>query len=190
MKNVKYLFFLLFIISNYGCSQEKNNKELNFKNSIEFSIETSSNSINPLIKKINTILNNGDIESLSMNEYNNCKSTLKANKELLNQLVEIDNKINLKQKTIKYLEIVEKISDDFILPIIKHINDPNQSEIFDREKLKGGIVLVESLVSETSDLNNSLDEFCVKYKLPKKMSDFEKKDYAEKIKALKSKTSG
>ncbi len=88
------------------------------------------------------------------------------------------------------MEVVEKISDDFILPIIKHINDPNQSEIFDREKLKGGIVLVESLVSETSDLNNSLDEFCVKYKLPKKMSDFEKKDYAEKIKALKSKTSG
>ena len=187
MKNVKHFFFLLFIVSNYGCSQQKNNKELNFKNSIEFSIESSSNSINPLIKKINILYNNGEIDSLSLNEYRECKSALKANRELLDQLVEVDNKINLKQKTIKYLETTEKISDSFILPIIKHLNEPNQTKIFDAEKLKEGLLLIEASVNETSDLSNSLDEFCVKYKLSRKMSDFEKKDYVQKIEELKSK---
>ncbi len=187
MKNAKFLLFLLLIVTNYGCSQQKNNNELNFKNSIESSIESSSNSINPLIKKINTLLNDGDIDSLSMSEYYNCKSTLIANRKFIIELTEVDDKMNLKQKTIKYLESGEKILDSFILPLIKHLNEPNQSEIFDAEKLKEGVLLIQVSINETSDLSNSLDEFCVKYKLSRKMSDFDKKDFAQKIEELKSK---
>jgi hypothetical protein len=187
MRNIKHLFFLLLIVTNNGCSQQKNNTNLNFKNSIEYSIESSSNSLNPLIQKINIIVNDGEIDSFSMNDYYNCKSTLIANRNFVNELEEVDNKTNLKQKTVKYLETGEKILDNLILPIIKHLDNQNQNEIFDLEKLKEGLILVETLVNETSDLSNSLEEFCIKYKLSKKMSDFEKEDYIQKIEVLKSK---
>ncbi len=185
MKNIKSLFLLLFIITNYGCSQQNINEKLNFKNSIEYSIESSSNSLNPLIQKINIIVNNGEIDNFSMKDYYKCKSTLIANRNFVNELEEVDSKINLKEKTIKYLETGEKTLEKIILPIIKLLDD--QNEIFDSEKLKEGLILVENLVYETSDLSDSLEEFCIKYKLSRKMSDFEKEDYIQKIEVLKSK---
>ncbi|WP_298153907.1 hypothetical protein [Flavobacterium sp.] len=187
MKNAKFLLFIFLIATNYGCSQQKNNNELNFKNSIESSIVSSGNSINSLIKKIETLLNDGDIDGLSMNEYYNCKTTLIANRAFIIELSEVDDKINLKQKTIKYLESGEKILDKFILPLIQHLNKPNQTEIFDAEKLKEGLLLIQASINETSDLSNSLDAFCVKYKLSRKMSDFDKKNFTQKIEELKSK---
>src|SRR5690606_33462270 len=57
MKSSILSFILLLLATHNGYSQEKNNKELNFKNSIEYSIENSSNCINPIIKKINILLN-------------------------------------------------------------------------------------------------------------------------------------
>lgn len=187
MKRSILSIILLVFITNISCSQEKNVKELDFKNSIESSIESSSESINPLIKKIYTILNDGDIDSFSITEYDNCKSTIVANKKFVIELVEVDDKINLKHKTIKYLESVEKILDEFILPIIKHLNEPNQTKVFDMEKLKKGLLLIQTSVNETSDLNNSLDSFCIKYKLSKKMNEFDKKEFTQKIEELKSK---
>lgn len=187
MKKTRFLLFVFLIVSNYGWSQQKNNHQLNFKNSVEFTIESSSNSINPLIKKINTLLNDGDIDSLSMSEYYNCKSILKANREFILELVEADDKINLKQKTIKYLESSEKILEDFIRPVIIHLNKPNQNEIFDADKLKEGLILIQASINETSELSNSLDEFCAKYKLLRKMSDFDKIDFSQKIEEMKSK---
>lgn len=187
MKNLILLLVLSILTTNNSCSQQRNFKELNFKNSIEYSIENSSNSINPLIKKINTLLNDGEIDSLSVNEYNNCKDTLKAQNQFINELIEVDNEINLKLSTIKYLETVEKILDSFILPIIKHLNESNQNEIFDAEKLKQGLSLVEKSVNDASELSNNLDKFCKKYKLSRKMSDLEKKEFTQKIEKLKSK---
>jgi len=187
MKSSIILFILFALTTNTSCSQQKNSENLYLKNSVEYSIENVSNSINPLIKKINILLNDGEIDSLSMNEYYNCKKTLKAHIEFLNELVEVDNEIKLKESTIKYLETVEKILDSFILPIIKHLNEPNQNEIFDAEKLKNGLLLIEKSVKETSELSNNIDKFCEKYKLARKMSDFEKKDLSQKIENLKSK---
>lgn len=185
MKNTILLFFCFFIAPNYSYSQEINDKELNFKNSIEYSIEVSNNSINPLIEKINILLNDGDIENLSMEEYDNCKSTLKANRKFVAELAEIDNEISLKQKTIKYLETVDKILEDFILPIIEFINTPNQSEMYNSEKLHEGVLLIESSINETSNLSDSIDKFCTKYNLSRKMSDFKKEEYVKKIETLK-----
>lgn len=187
MKKTIFFLFIFLIVTNYGYSQQKNTDELNFKNSIEFSIESSSNSINPLIKKINTLLTDGDIDSLSMSEYYNCKSTIIANREFIIELIELDDKTNLKQKTLKYLESNEKILHIFILPLIKHLNEPNQNEIFDAEKLTEGLLLIQDSINETSVLSNSLDEFCVKYKLSRKMSDFDKKNLTQKVEELKSK---
>ena len=182
MKSSILSIILLLLITNISCSQEKNNKEIDFKNSIESSIESSSKSINPIIKKINTLFNDGDIDSLSITEYNNCKSTIIANKMFVIELVEVDDKINLKQKAIKYLETIEKILEDFILPLIKHLNKPNQTEVFDKEKLKIGLLLIQTSINETSDFSNSLDLFCVKYKLSRKMSDFDKKNLHKELK--------
>src|SRR5690606_34883168 len=85
MKSSILSFILLLLATHNRYSQEKNNKELNFKNSIEYSIENSSNCINPIIKKINILLNDGDIDSLSINEYHNCKKTVKAQKVFINE---------------------------------------------------------------------------------------------------------
>ncbi|MBM6497915.1 hypothetical protein [Flavobacterium macrobrachii] len=186
MKSSILSFFLLLLATHNSCSQEKNTKELNFKNAIEYSIENCSNNINPIIKKINTLLNEGDIDSLSMIEYYNCKNTLKAEIKFINDLSEVDNEIKLKESTIKYFETVDKILDNFILPVITHLNNPNQSEIFDAEKLKQGILLMEKSVTETSELSNNLDMFCAKYKLSRRMSEFEKKELTQKIENLKS----
>ncbi len=187
MRNSIFLFITFLITSNYGCSQQKSNKELFFKNSIESSIEVDSNNLNPIINKIKTLLKNGDIDSLSMNEYNNCKSTIKANREFVNKLEEVDNKINLKNKTIQYLDNSEKILDNFILPIIKFLNEPNQTKVFDKNKLNEGLLLLESSVNLTSDLSKTIDEFCTKYKLPRKMSEFEKNDYKQQIEEIRIK---
>ena len=48
-------------------------------------------------------------------------------------------------------------------------------------------MLIESTINETSTLSNSLDQFCMKYKLPREMSNFEKEDYKQKIEELKIK---
>ena len=185
MKKLKFLFLLFSIPLISSCSNQKNNTFLNFKNSIEYSIESSSNSINPLINKINILVNDGDIDKLSMEEYHNCKANLIANKEFVMNLVEVDIEFNLKEKTIKYLELEEKILDSFILPVIKFLNAPNQNEIFNTVQLKNGFLLLESMVNHTDDLSNSLEKFCLKYQLPIKMSEFEKKEYTQKIEILK-----
>lgn len=187
MRNSIFIFIIFLIASNYSCSQQNNNKELIFKNSIESSIEVDSNSLNPLINKIKTLLNDGDIDSLSMNEYYNSKSTIKANREFVNQLEEVDNKINLKNRTLRYLDNSEKILDSFILPIIKFANEPNQNKVYDKKKLTEGILLLESSVNLTSDLSNAIDEFCTKYKLQREMSAFEKNGYKQKIEEVRIK---
>ncbi|WP_395054533.1 hypothetical protein [Flavobacterium sp.] len=187
MRDSIFLFIIFLITNNYCYSQQNNNKELVFKNSIESSIEVDSNSINPLINKIKTLLNDGDIDSLSMNEYKNCKSTFKANRKLVNNLEEVDDKINLKNRTIKYLENNEKILDSFILPIIIFLHEPNQSKLYDKNKLNEGLILLESSVNLTSELSTAIDEFCTKYKLPRKMSELEKKKYQQQIEKTKIK---
>lgn len=182
-KLIKILISIVFIWTNHCYSQQKNNEKLVFKNSIEYSIESVSNELNPLIKKINILFNDGDIDSITMKDYHLCKSTINLNKQFVKNLVEVDNEINLKSGTVKYLENCEKILDIFILPVIRFLN---YSEEIDRNKIIEGISLIETSVKETSDLSQSLDEFCLKYKLSRRMSDFDKNEFNEKIEKIKS----
>ena len=184
MKNIKPLFFLLLIIINYGCSQQKNNEKLNFKNTIELSIESISSKTNPLIKELNILLKEGKSDDKLMEMYIDCKSSIKSNKQLITELVEVDDDINLKNGTLKYLENCEKIVNGFILPAIKYLNE---SEDFDRNKLMEAFNLIQISINQTSNLSESLEIFCDKYKLPRKMTDFDKKDYNEKIAEIKTK---
>jgi len=187
MNKIKFLFYLISFCTIQSYAQQKEDVQLNFKNAIEYSLESSSNSVNPIIKKINTLLDDGEIDSLSLEEYHNCKATIQANKKFVIGLEEVDDNINLKLKTEKYLESAEKFVDNFILPVIKHLNVPNQAEVFDSEKLTKGLLAIEVLVNKTSELNNSLEEFCLKYELSKNMSDYEREEYTGKIERLKSK---
>ncbi|MCL9770455.1 hypothetical protein NAT47_08495 [Flavobacterium sp. HXWNR69] len=182
-KLIKILISIVFIWTIDCYCQQKNNEKLDFKNSIEYSIESVSNELNPLIKKINILFNDGDIDSLTMNDYHLCKSTINLNKHFVEKLVEVDNEINLKSGTIKYLEDCEKILDIFILPVIKVLN---YSEEIDRNKIIDGISLIETSLKQTTDLSQSLDEFCLKYNLSRRMRDFDKNVFKEKIEKLKS----
>lgn len=184
MKNINPLFLLILIITNYGCSQQKNNEKLNFKNTIELSIESTSSKINPIIKEINILLKEGKSDDKLMEMYIDCKSTIKSNKQLIKELIEVDNDNNLKSGTIKYLENCEKILDSFILPAIKYLNE---SEDFDRNKMMEAFNLIQTAINQASDLSESLEIFCDKYKLPREMSDFDKNDYQQKIDEIKSK---
>ena len=116
--------------------------------------------------------------------YIDCKSTIKSNKQLIKELIEVDNDNNLKSGTIKYLENCEKILDSFILPAIKYLNE---SEDFDRNKMMEAFNLIQTAINQASDLSESLEIFCDKYKLPREMSDFDKNDYQQKIDEIKSK---
>lgn len=184
MRNAKYLFFLLLTITNFSFSQQKNNEKLNFKNTIELSLKSISSKVNPLIKEINIHLKERKSDNKLMEMYIDCKSSIKLNKQLINELVEVDKDINLKSGTINYIENCEKILEGFTLPVIKYLND---SENFDKNKLIEAFNLIQITINQTSDLSESLEIFCNKYKLPREMSDFDKNEYKEKIAEIKTK---
>ncbi len=184
MDKVKYIIFLLLIVTNFCQSQQSKNDKQNFKNSIELSIITTNDKLKPLIQKINFLLKERKSDNALMEMYNEAKSTIQSNKELINQLVEVDNKINLKSGTLKYLENCERIQDIFVLPLIKFLNE---SGTIDRNTIKEAFALAQSTIKETSDLSDLLGNFCSKYKLSRELREFEKVDYKQKIEEIQTK---
>ena len=82
MNKVKHTIILLLLVVNYGCSQQK--EKSNFKNTIELSIKSVSSKVNPLIKKMNVLLKEGKSDNELIDMYNDSKSTILLNKELIN----------------------------------------------------------------------------------------------------------
>lgn len=184
MNIIKTLIFLLLIATTNSCSSQDKNVKSEFKNTIELSIDSTSSKLNPLIKKINILLKEQESDKELMNMYFDSKSSLRINKEMINQLTEVDNKINLKERTLVYLENCDKILEAFVLPVIKYLNE---SEEIDRNKLIEAFPLIQKTLNETNLLSDSLDEFCAKYKLERQMNDFEKDALQKKFDDVKAK---
>ena len=184
MDKIKIYFFFFLITTTNGCSSQDKDSKRNFINTIELSVSSTSSKINPLIKKLNILLKEQKSEEKLMDMYNDSKSTLRTSKEMINQLTEVDNKINLKARTLNYLENCDKILEGFILPVIKYLN---QSQELDKYKLIEAFNIIQKTVNETSSLIDSVEEFCIKYKLPRKIDDIDKEALQKKAEEVKAK---
>ena len=184
MRTYKTIILLLLISTNYCFSQKKIDDKRKFKSVIEISIDSTSSKINPLIKKANILLQEKKESDELVKMYNESKLSLKIHKELVGKLIEVDSKINLKEQTLAYLDNCEKLLDSFILPTIKYINE---SETFEREKIVQAFTLMQEAINQASTLSDSMEKFCIKYKLTRRLNDFDKEDYRKAIEEIKAK---
>ena len=185
MSKYKTIIFLLLITTNHCLSQKKaNDDKRKFKNAIEISIDSTSSKTNPLIDKTKILLKEGKPSEELVIMYNESKLSFKIYKELVGNLTEADNEINLKAQTLVYLDNGENLLDKFILPTIRYLNE---SEPIDVEKIKQAFTLMQDCVNQMAILNDSMDKFCAKYKLSRRLNDFDKEGNAKIIDEIETK---
>ena len=176
--------FLSLVFSNYSLSQEKTNAKRKFKSVIEISIDSTSRKINPLIEKSNIAFKEGKSNEELVRMYDESKLSFKIYKEIVGKLSEVDTDINLKAQTLIYLNNCDKLLDNLILPIIKHLNNSEEINI---EEFKQAFVQLQETINQASSLSDSMEKFCDKYKLPIRLEDFDKEDYRKSIEEIKTK---
>ena len=181
MNPTKIFLFLLFTVTNYACSQ-KVDDERKFKNTIELSIKSSSEKLNPLISNIGTHLKEQRTDSTLFRQYDEAKVNLTLNKKLVSELTEVDKKFNLREKTLLYFDNCSKLLDGSMLPAIKFINGTEKLENLD---LNSMFAQIQTAINDTFVLSETLEQFCKKYKLDPKVELFEKNQYNAQIGEIK-----
>ena len=173
--NSKTIFILLlFAVTNFACSRKVDDDKRKFKNTIELSIKSSSEKLNPLISNIVSHIKEQKPDSTLFRHYNEAKANLTANKKLISNLTEVDKDFNLKDKTLLYFDNCNKLLDVFIFPAIKYINGEEKIENIDFNNM---FAQIQTAINDTSLLSESLKQFCVKYKIDPKVELFDKNQY-------------
>lgn len=178
MNLTKIFLFLLFAVSNYACSQKSDDNKRKFKNTIELSIKSSSEKLNPLISNIVNHLKEQKSDTTLFKQYDEAKLNIIVNKKLVNDLTEVDKDFNLKEKTLLYFDNCNKLLDGFMFPAINYINGSEKIENIDFNNM---FAQIQTAINDTSVLSEFLEKFCVKYKLDPKVNLFDKNQYNAQI---------
>lgn len=185
MKKILTIISLVFIILFNSCSQKESTEKIEFKNKIELCITKTNTKLTSFYKDALILLKQGKPSQKLVLQYNENKANIELEKKQITELIEVDREFELKGKTLIYLNNSEKALDGFLIPIIKKLNE---SEPIDQHKLDETLTLFQQNVNQASELNSSIEKFCLKYKLPKMINDdFDKDVFIEKAEKMKSK---
>ncbi|CAL2094452.1 hypothetical protein [Tenacibaculum sp. 190524A05c] len=176
MKNTILLSFLVFI----NCSNvEQKEKIENVKKTIELSIKRSSSCVNKMIRAINEkklkgIDNTNELKDL----YDKSYITIKACRKLIEDLENIDSKIDLQKEGLSYIKFCENGLTKFFKPII----ETSMQNLSNNTKLlREMFVFIQSGLETSQKMNDSLLEFCQEHGLKKEIEEFDKTKFDDKI---------
>ncbi|MDY0781065.1 hypothetical protein [Tenacibaculum sp. IB213877] len=174
----KIILFSLLLFINCSNSEQKD-KIKKVKTTVELSIKRVSSKSNKIIwafneKKAKGIDNSDELQKL----YEEASITNKACRTLLENLENIDSKIDLKKEAIKYVDYSEVLLTKFSKPIIKTNLDTLAN---DTKLIEEMFRVVKEGMEVTQKMNDKLFAFCKEHKLKSEFTTYDKSEFDEKV---------
>lgn len=179
MKKYHFLVLIILISSCKGTKKQIiTTKE--FEKTIEQSIISLSESVNPIIKEFNYIIQDNRKANKLDSLYKNAKKIVAINEQIVELLDEKDDEIKLKKKMKNYLKETKDFLDNGIYPLMEFYKVNNETFLTAKE-IKPIFISFRKIMEESERMSNNLEVFCKKHNIEMGLDKFDKSKYNGKV---------